>query len=102
MKSDRDREFEQNMSQLLQLLKKILSNPVSQGKLSELPSFLSNQGLNLNLFFLTFLPMSADELDELEEIYEHFMFDEELKSEDLTTDLNSGDIDFLKRHGIKF
>ena len=90
MRGNGDRDFEHNMNQLIQLLKKILtSHPPQQGPLPEFESFLKGQGINLNLCFFTFLPMSEEELDELEEIYEHYLFDEEKRSEELTTDLNS-------------
>ena len=102
MKSDREREFEQNMKQLVQLLKKIIISQPSQEKTQGPGSLTNEKGLNINLCFFTFLPINAEELDELEEIYEQFLFDEDKKVEDLTTDLNSSDEEFLRRNGIRF
>jgi hypothetical protein len=83
-------------------MKKILLSQPPQGPLKDVESLFKGQGINLNLCFFTFLPMSEEELDELEEIYEHYLFDEEWQSEDLTTELNSKDLDFLRRNGIRF
>jgi len=102
MKSDPNRDFEGHVKQLIQLLKKILTSQPSQGYLPELDSMLKGQGINLNLCFFTFLPVSEEELDELEEIYEHYVFDEEKKSEEITSELNAADLEFLRRHGIRF
>ena len=103
MRANGDKDFGNNINQLIQLLKKILtSHPPQQGHLPELESLLKGQGINLNLCFFTFLPISEEELDELEEIYEHYLFDEEKRPEELTTDLNPSDLDFLRRNGIRF
>ena len=102
MRFERDKDFEQNMSQLIQLLKKILTSPVAQGKKGESSSFLNKDGMNLNVYFFTFFPFASEELDELEEIYDRFLFDEEMKPEDLTTELTATDLDFLRRNGIQF
>ena len=100
MNPDKDREFDQSMSQLLTLLKKLLKNIPKSGPFSA-PSSDKDQAVNLNLFF-TFFPLAAEELDELEEIYDHYFFQENKTSEDLSSDLNQSDLDFLKRHGIQF
>jgi hypothetical protein len=102
MRFDQDKEFEQNMNQLIQLLKKILASPLSQGKKAEYSNWIKKEGANLNVYFFTFFPLAPEELDELEEIYDRFLFDEEVRPEDLTTDLTSMDLDFLRRNGIQF
>ncbi len=99
MKSDGD--FENNMNQLIQLLKKILTSHPPHGQF-DLSKLFKGQGINLNLCFFAFLPMTEEELDEIEEIYEHYLFDEDKAPEDLTSELNSSDLEFLRRHGIRF
>ena len=100
MNPDKDREFDQSMSQLLTLLKKLLKNIPKSGPFS-VPSSDKDQSVNLNLF-LTFFPIAAEEMDELEEIYDHYFFQEDKKAEELSSDLNQSDLDFLKHHGIRF
>lgn len=96
-------DFDQNMTQLIQLLKKILTNPIPQGQhFHELQSLFKDQGINLSLCFFTFLPITPQELDEFEEIYERYLFDEDKSPEDLNENLSSADLDFLRRHGIRF
>ena len=96
-------DFDQNISQLIQLLKKILTNPMAQGQqFPELQSFFKEQGINLNLCFFTFLPMTPQELDEFEEIYERYLFDEDRNPEGLNENLSLADLEFLRRHGIRF
>lgn len=91
-----------DISKLIKLLKKILkSHP--QG--SEISKFLGDKPINLNLCFLTFVPMSPDELDEFEEMYEDFMGRHEDSYEGKSAvdfRLNSDDLEFLKKNGIQF
>ena len=98
MNPDKDREFDQSMSQLLTLLKKLLKN-VPKGGTFTSPD--KDQAVNLNLFF-TFFPITPEEMDELEEIYEHYFFQEDKNQEEFSSDLNQSDLDFLKRNGIQF
>ena len=102
MNPDRDKEFDQSLNQLLSLLKKILKNIPLHGQ-GPFPQSNNGKdpGINLNLCFFTFLPLAPDEMDEIEEMYDHFAFQEE-KFEDLTTDLSPEDLEFLKVHGIRF
>ncbi len=96
-------DFDQNMSQLIQLLKKILMNHIPQGQqFQELQSLFKDHSINLNLCFFTFLPMTPQELDEFEEIYERYLFDEDRAPEDLTENLSPADLEFLRRHGIRY
>ena len=95
-------DFDRNMKQLIQLLKKILTGPLPQGQLPELQSLFKDQGFNLNLCFFTFLPLAPEELDELEELYEHYLFDQEKNPEELTDKLNPSDLEFLRQNGIRF
>jgi len=103
MKSDRDKEFEENMNHLVQLLKKILmSQPSNSSQLSELQSLFKGQGMNVNLCFFTFLPMFPEDFEELEEMCEQFLTDEDRRSEDMTTELSASDLEFLRKNGIRY
>lgn len=96
-----EKEFERNVNQLIQLLKKILKNvPSAPMPFSQFLGQGKDSPLQLNLFF-TFLPLPLEELDELEEIYEHY-FSHDEKQEDFSSELSSEDREFLRRHGIQF
>lgn len=103
MNFDKDKEFDQNMNQLFRLLKKMIKNIPSKGQLpsSVLPQLGKDSNINLNLCFFTFLPLSAEELDELGDLYEQYFFNDE-KHEDLSDELSPADLDFLRRNGMRF
>ena len=90
---------------LLALLKKILKNhPQGSGEIAEL---MDQKSFNLNLCFFTFLPMSPDDLDDLEDMYQDFLNQtgesmSKGKSSKIEFKLSSDDVDFLKKHGIRF
>lgn len=98
-------DMNEDVRKLLALLKKILKNH-PQGS-DQLAKFLDQKSFNLNLCFLTFMPMSPEDMMEFEEMYEEFLsrseepvhgrgdFKFELK-------LNPEDLDFLRKHGIRF
>lgn len=98
-------DMEGDIRKLLTLLKKILkSHPQNSEQFSKL---LDQKAFNLNLCFLTFVPMSPDDLDELEDMYEEFLHQTDgllhkRDSSKIEFKLNSDDIDFLKKHGIRF
>ena len=95
-------DFEKNMNQLVRLLKKILKNAPSKESLAQLPAFFKDSGFNLNLCFFTFIPMLPEELDEFEELAESAFFREEKRTEELSGELSADDLEFLRRHGIRF
>lgn len=99
MNPERDREFDQSMNQLLGLLKKMLKNIPLQGPSSQ-SNLGKDSGINVNLCFFTFLPLAPEEFDELEEVYDHFLFQDE--KEDFNSDLSPADIEFLRSNGIRF
>ncbi len=101
MNPEKDREFDQNMNQLIGLLKKLLKN-IPQGGPFQSFSGDKDSSVNFNICFFTFLPMSADELDEFEEIYDQYLFQDDKNAEELSAELNQSDMDFLRRHGIRF
>ena len=98
--------MEGDIRKLLALLKKILkSHPQSSGELAKL---MDEKSLNLNLCFFTFLPMSPDDLDDIEDMYQEFLNQtsgpnsSKEKHSKIEFKLSSDDIDFLKKHGIRF
>ena len=93
-----------DVAQLIKLLKKILKNH-PQGQ--EVSKLMEQKAMNVNLCFLTFIPMSAEELDDFEDMYEEYLN----RLEDATPErarsplefkLSTDDVDFLKKAGIQF
>jgi sugar-specific transcriptional regulator TrmB len=101
-----EREFEQNMKQLMLLLKKIMGQYSMDGKSpAEMMKFLrdmKDKSPDVNIFFLNMSPLSPEEFDEIEEMFESGAMSEYLKSGELKCELNADDHAFLKRHGIRF
>ena len=98
--------FESNISQLLNLLKKILKSHPEGSQLSHIFDHQNVDKINLNLCFFNFIPMTPEELDELEAAYADAA--EESDSEDASGSehandftWNQADLDFLRRNGIK-
>jgi len=96
-----EKEFEQNMKQLMHLLKKMVSQNPQEGKNPILKNLSKSMDPQVNIFILNLFPFSQDELDEIDEILDQTSSDEE-KREDLRYEISNEDEDFLKRHGIKF
>ncbi len=99
MNPEKDKEFQQNMNHLVKLLKKIIGHLPSQGPFSSVPGE-KDSSINLNLCFFTFLPIGPEDLDELEEIYDQYFFDD--KPEEFSSELTPSDLDFLRANGIQF
>lgn len=101
-----EKEFEQNMKQLMRLLKKIMLQYPMQGKDPvEMMKFLKDmkdKSSDVNIFFLNLSPLSPEEFEELEEVLENDFANEYLKSADLRCELNLEDREFLKKNGIRF
>ena len=101
-----DKEFEQNMKQLMHLLKKIMSQYPMEGKSpAEMMRFLrdmKDKSPDVNIFFLNVSPLSPQEFDEIEEMFEEGAMSEYLRSGELKCELNEDDQVFLKQHGIRF
>jgi hypothetical protein len=97
-----------DIRKLLNLLKKILKNH-PQGS-EDVAKLLDQKSFNLNLCFLTFVPMNSEDLAEFEDLYEEWMVRSEEGVDSLLAQgdakvefkLNSEDLDFLKKNGIKF
>lgn len=92
-------EFERNMKKLVHVLQKILKSYKVDGQ--DLGQIFEKKNMNLNLCFFTFLPVGQEDLEEMESAFEEYLERGEKKS-DLQFELNSRDVAFLKRHGIKF
>jgi hypothetical protein len=101
-----DKEFEQNMKQLMHLLKKIMTQYPVEGKSpAEMMKFLKDmkdKGPDVNIFFLNMAPLSPEEFDAIEEMFEEGAVNEYLKSGELKCELNDDDQVFLKKNGIRF
>jgi sugar-specific transcriptional regulator TrmB len=101
-----DKEFEQNMKQLMHLLKKIMRQYPSDGKSpAEVMKFfkdMKDKSPDVNIFFLNMSPLSPEEFDELEGLFEEGAVNEYLRSGELKCELNDDDQVFLKQHGIRF
>lgn len=102
MKKNREGNFEDNMEQLIQLLKRIVKSHPDQTQLDKLQRVFKDQGINVNFCFFNFFPMTDEELDELEEICEQYLGDTDKRPEDLTMDLSQDDLEFLKKNGIRY
>lgn len=102
-------DMDGDIKKLLSLLRKILRNhPQGSDQLSKFMDYKTDsKSLNLNLCFFTFIPMSPEELMEFEEMYDDYLneVEESMARRDdpkLEFKLNTDDIDFLKKNGIRF
>lgn len=97
-----DRDFNRSMQHLVELLKKLVAHLPAQPQ-KDAPSFQSKDSpMTMNFCFFNFLPMSPDEMDELEQIYDSLMRDPEDHPREIRSDLTTADLDFLRRHGIRY
>ena len=101
MNPEKDKEFESNMNQLVRLLKKLLKNLPGRPPLSHFQGKPEDGGMSLNVCFFNFLPMTPEEFEAFEEAYEQAIFPED-RSEELSRELTASDLEFLRRHGIRF
>jgi len=104
---DFDKEFEQNMKQLMILLKKIMSSqhPMEGKSPAEMMKFLremKDKSSDVNIFILNMAPLSPEEFDEIEEMFEGGAMSEHHRSGELKCELNDDDHVFLKQNGIRF
>ncbi|MBI4357707.1 MAG: hypothetical protein HY584_00255 [Candidatus Omnitrophica bacterium] len=99
-----DDPMEGDIRKLLALLKKILKNH-PQGS-DQIAKLLDHKAVDLNLCFFTFVPMTPEDMMEFEDFYEELLD----RSHDLSKrsrpkiefKLSSEDLDFLRKHGIRF
>ena len=102
MKFNPNEDFNKNISKLLTMLRNMIKNQKIDPK--ELNDFFGKKDINLNLCFFTFLPFPLDELDEadLDEFEEGAASLKDADGEELKFEINGHDVDFLKKHGMKF
>lgn len=92
----------------MHLLKKIMTQYPGQGKdPAEMMKFLKDmkdKSSDVNIFFLNLAPLSPEEFEELEEVFEGGVLNEYFGagSGELKCELNAEDQHFLKEHGIRF
>ena len=96
-----EKEFEQNMKQLMHLLKKMVGQQPQEGKSPILKNLSKNMDPQVNIFILNLFPFSQEELDEIDEILDQAPQEGE-KQADLHYEISNEDEEFLKQHGIKF
>jgi len=102
MGSNKDSEFDRSMKQLIHLLKKLVRNYPDQDQVEKMRSIFKEEGINVNFCFFNFFPVNEEEMDELEEICDQYLSDESKKPEDLAPYLSMDDVEFLRRHGIRY
>lgn len=102
MSPDSGKDFDQNMNQLVHLLKKIIKGLPFGSNPQTYPSKDKSEGININFCFFNFLPITDEEIEEMDAIYDQFLAQEEGKAAEFNPELNPSDMDFLRRNGIRF
>jgi len=93
--------FDKHIQELLMVLKKLLKSQKVGSH--DLAGYLDKKNVNLNLCFFTFLPMSEEDLADLEfELQEGGENDLSNEEKELKFELSKKDIEFLKRNGLAF
>jgi hypothetical protein len=101
---DSNQDFYQNMNQLMELLKKMIHHlPVPPQKEFRNPS-AKDANMNVQFCFFNFLPVTPDEMEELEDLYEQALnpHEDRFVARDFKGDLSLADLEFLRRHGIRY
>ena len=99
-----EKEFEGNIKQLMQLLKKMMAQYPNLDK-EEIIKFLKNpkNSPDVNIFFLNLAPLSSEEFDDLEEIFEESLFADGGRFRgELKYEISRDDEEFLRKNGIRF
>lgn len=111
--NENNEDMGKNINKLLALLKKIIAQENSQShpnSKSPIPPDLQNllkdnKNVQVNLCMFAFLPVHPEDLEEMEGVYEETMsldMDETKDKDSLSMEINDQDVDFLKKHGLKF
>ncbi len=105
-------DMSKNINKLLTLLKQMLAQEGGatgiKGSIPpEFQNFLKdNKNFQVNLCVLAFLPIAADYLDEIENVYEETMsLDADSSGQEkssLSMEITDQDLEFLKKNGISF
>ncbi|MCM8775749.1 MAG: hypothetical protein NC930_05305 [Candidatus Omnitrophica bacterium] len=104
---DFENDFEKNMKQLVKLLRKIMAHQFPDVPPAKQKSYFEDSATQFNLFILNFLPLLPEDFDELEEYLGDALLEKEdwghkEGSSDLKNQLSRSDLEFLRRHGIRF
>lgn len=101
-----DNDFGKDIVKLIKVLKKIMKQypPYDKMPMPDIDKMLSSpdQGMQLNVFIFPFLALSPEELEEIEEALDPSVPEGESRSEEIRYHLSPSDLDFLRRHGIRF
>lgn len=98
-----DSDFNQDMKKFIQMLKKLLRNHPLQEKIKDpQDSAGASSEINMNIFIFPLIPLTPEEMDELEEIYDPYGMEDDKGAEELNSNLTESDLDFLRRYGIRF
>lgn len=99
-------DFDPMMRHLLQLLNKILSNhflqekPPGFEKFPDIGPYIKDKSVNVNVYFLNLAPFPED-LEDWEEGGEDGNAGDESEA-GIASRLSRADLEFLRRHGIRF
>lgn len=93
-------DLARHLRELFTLIRKILTTDKS-GDLQKLFD-AKNKHVQVNLCFFTFLPVSAEDLEELGVELQEALDQAEDVNPELAFELNPGDEEFLRRNGIRF
>lgn len=97
------KEFENSLRQLIQMLKALLSNQMPPDKFFQQTSpGPKDQPIQFNICFVNLFPeMTEEELDDLESEWQMDSSDQAELDKDWSK-LSNADLDFLKKHGLRF
>ena len=101
MRFDRDNEFEQSLSHLVQLLKKILRNMPAQDRGGSAIPEGKDSPIQLNLCFFALVPMLPDDWEDMNDFLGP-LASMDPKADEPASELSLEDLEFLRRHGIRF
>ncbi len=102
---EKNGEFEEHMSQLMQILKSLLKNLPHQGAFpgANFPGLdPEKNNVHLNICIFAFLPISPEEYEEYEDLHDQAAQAEEGESGAHPQEWTPSDLEFLRRHGIRF
>ena len=94
-------EFQNDLTQLIQLLKQIINRQKHLPESSQAGRFHPDgKGPQINIYIFPLLSITPDELEELEHFSESQDFEDDLGNSGKS--LSPGDLEFLRRNGIRF
>jgi len=101
-----EEDFNHDMKKLIHMPKKILKGHPLHDKMPDLENLSNASDVNLNVFIFPFFPLSPEEMEELADLGETSEASAENDIDKVieypSPKLNPSDVEFLRRHGIKF